>query len=126
MPGHDTDPELVGDHEHQHVINSEFLLEIFSMPGVSETLGHHGLLVDRSRHQHIDVTVLDVLHSALKRPDGRFSRLRSGLSRLDEHIVRKAVDNIDLLWLSILGALDHISVHLVKVMDQFTVETENL
>ena len=126
MPGHNTDPELVRDHEHQHVIHSELLLQVLSVPCVAKPFGHHGLLVDRCGHQHINVTVLDVRDRAFQRQNRRLSRLRRGLSRLNEHIVRQAVDDIDFLRLRILGALDHIGVHLVKVVDELAVKSKNL
>ena len=126
MPCHNAYPELVGDHEHQHVIHTELFLEIFSVPRVAETLGHHGLLVDRSGHQHVDVPVLDVLDGAFQRPDRGFRRLRCGLSRFNEHIVRQTVDDVDFLRPRILGALDHVGVHLIEIVNQLAVKSENL
>ena len=126
MSGHDSYLELVRDHEHGHIINPEFFLQVFGMACVAETFFNHCPLVDRGSDKDVDIPVLDVPDSTFERPDGTLCRFGCRLSRLNEGIVRKAIDYVDLARFGIPRALDHVSVHLVKVMDQFAVESENL
>ena len=126
VTGNNADLERLRNHEHQHVLCIELLLEILGVPRVAEALGIHGLLVDWSGHQHIDVTFFDVGDCPFKGSDGGPGRLRCGLSRLHIDIVRETVEDVDSLGFGLRCILDDIGVHLVEIVDQLAVEAEDL
>ena len=47
MSGNNTDLELVGNHEHRNILDSELLLKVLRVTGVAEAFVHHRPLVDR-------------------------------------------------------------------------------
>ena len=97
----DSNLQLAADHEHSHVAYSECLLEVLSVAGEAEARIGHRPLVYRSCDKHVDITVLEVLYSLVESCDGAFCRFRRWLARLHIDIVRKAVENVDLLGLGL-------------------------
>ena len=126
MSGHYTDFQTVTNHDHSHLVNTEFLFKIFSMAGISETLLDHRPFVDRSSHKNVDIAIADVLDSHLQGSHCRFSRFRGWLSRLYKHILWQAVDYINPFIVNILGWCYYICIYLVDVVDLFFIESENL
>jgi len=50
MAGHDSYLEPVAYHDHSDLVNTEFLLEILCVAGISESLVGHRPLVERGRN----------------------------------------------------------------------------
>ena len=97
------------------------------MPGIAEPFTDHRPLVDRCRHKHVYIPVADILDSSLKGCHRALGRLRSSLSRLHEHILGQAVDNIYPFLVYILCRSYHIGVdRLVKIVYLLAVKTEYL
>ena len=120
-----TDLQAVTNHNHGNLIHSELLFKIFRVTGISESLAHHRPLVDRSRDEHVNISVLYVLNGALQRCHCTLRRLRGRLSRLDKHIFRQTVHDIHPLMIDILRGIYHISVYLVDIVNLLFVESED-
>ena len=97
------------------------------MPGVSETLVHHCPLVDRSSHKDIYISFLYIFDRPLEGCHRRLGGFRSRLTRLNEHIVGKTVDDVDSFLVDILGRGHDIGVDLLlKIVYLLAVKSENL
>ena len=120
------DLEFVADHYHKYVAYSEFLLEIFRMTGIAEALVDHRPFVYRCRNKGIDSTRLQIHDSLFERCHCRFCRLRRRLTRFNENIVRKAVDNIDPFLVCFFGRRNHIRIDLLQIMYLLFIKTEYL
>ena len=126
MTCHNSDLESVAYHDHGYLVYSEFLLKILCMTGIAEAFAGHCPLVNRSGHQYIDVSFLEVRNRSFKRGHRCLCRLRGRLSRLHENVLWKAVHYVHPLLVDILCRTDHVRVYLLYIMDLLLVEAEDL
>ena len=126
MTGNHSYLETVTYHDHGNFLYTEFLFKIFRMSGVSEAFACHRPLVERSCHEHIYISFLDILYRSFKRYHGCLCRLGSRLARLHENVLRKAVDDIHSFLVYILCRRNHVCVYLLQVMYLLLVESEDL
>ena len=118
--------ETVAHHDHRDLVDLELLLQVFSMSCVSESLLVHSPLVERSCHENVNMSFLDVLYRSLESCERGLCRLRSRLSWLHEDILRKTVHDVDSLLVDVLCRGDHVCVDLFDVVDLLLVEAEYL
>ena len=126
MSGHHSHLEALAHHEHRHVCHAEGILEILGMAGETESLGRDDLLVERSRHEDVDVTFLEVFDCALQAGDGRLGGIGIGLSGLHVDVFRKAVDDIDATLVRVRRRRYDIGIDLLEIVDGLAVEAEKL
>ena len=96
------------------------------MARISESFADHGPLVDRSRDEDVDVAVLYVVDGPVEGGHRRLGGLRRRLARLNEHVLRQAVDDVYPLRVHVLRRIDDVGAHLLDVVDLLPVESEYL
>ncbi len=86
----------LGAHHHQRLLArfSERRFEILRVAGEMECVALHLMLVDRSGDEYVDLSRLEVGHSAFERRHGGLAGRACGLSRLHLGVLAYDVDDI--------------------------------
>src|SRR5690606_16788205 len=116
VPGHYTDPEVIADHEHQYIISSGFALKIFGMSWKLKALPLNIVFVDRCSYQCIDLTGMEILHSAFQRQKSVLTPYFVLLTQRDLHIFLPHIDHIRPFGMCLLGLVDDVKTKIINVI----------
>ena len=110
--GDETDAHLMVDKKRNVFIIREKRFDVVGLALEFELFRLHVGFVDRSRYQGVDETVAEVVGGQLQGCERRFSRDRSGESRLHLQLFIGVIDDVDALRLSLRRVANHGVRHL--------------